>query len=284
MAGVEGPDFIIAGPGRAGTTWLYRCLHEHPDVLMPYKNNSHTDSVNYFDGENYHKGQEWYLSHFDHYESESLIGEETPQYIHSPLAPGRIHEHYPDVQLFFTLRNPVDRAFSHYWFQKSRDEINIDFETGINNTNFYRVWLIPGYYYHHIQSYLKYFDEDQIHLLFFDDLVEDDHKYIKDVYRKIGVDDSFTPSTLDQTVNESWAFGRFYSKMVGQLTNTLPKPAVKKLKPVHVFAQNAFMSVSKYDKGPSTEAQTQLINIFEDDVRKLSRYANRDLNHWLEVS
>ena len=112
------PDFIIIGAQRSGSTSLYNYLIEHPHIhpgLMK--------EVHFFDN-NYHKGVNWYRSFFPlsahiryldrTHRRRFLTGEATPYYLYYPHAPRRIHATCPDVKLIVLLRNPVERAYSHY--------------------------------------------------------------------------------------------------------------------------------------------------------------------------
>src|SRR5437762_1657829 len=111
------PDYIIVGAQKSGTTSLWAYLNEHPYV-QPVLNKE----TNYFDS-NYNRGPAWYRSHFPLMKrdnscatpvSKTLTGESCANYIFHPLAPQRAAETVPRAKIIFLLRNPVDRAFSHY--------------------------------------------------------------------------------------------------------------------------------------------------------------------------
>ena len=72
--------------------------------------------THYFDiEENYSKGMKFYEQYFDGRVNEILIGQTAPFYLYLDYVPERIYKSLPDVRLIFILRNPVDRAYSHYW-------------------------------------------------------------------------------------------------------------------------------------------------------------------------
>jgi hypothetical protein len=191
------PDFIVAGVAKSATTWIYECLKEHPEIYMPEK-----DSINYFDL-NYHRGNKWYSPFFEDALEDDIIGEESPAYIHMPKVPRRIAEDLSNVSIVFSLRNPVDRAYSHYWHVYSRGKRDREFEDIWSNSGMYRDFIYQGFYHHHIQRFLEFFDEDQIKLVFFDDLKEDDESFIKEIYDFIGADSTYEPSKLRKKVNEA---------------------------------------------------------------------------------
>lgn len=101
------PDFLVIGAQRAGTTALYEYLRRHPDIAGPA-----WKEVNYFDV-HYRRGEAWYRGHFP-MRSHAIVGEASPSYLFHPLAPRRVGALLPDVRLIALLRNPVDRALSHY--------------------------------------------------------------------------------------------------------------------------------------------------------------------------
>ena len=110
---VARPNFIIIGTGKSGTTSLYNYLTQHPQVLPAIKKEIYFWS-RYFD-----KGIDWYLAHFPPIPEETkfLTGEATPTYINSWHTPERLFSFFPKIKLILILRNPVDRAVSHYYHE-----------------------------------------------------------------------------------------------------------------------------------------------------------------------
>jgi hypothetical protein len=107
------PSFLIIGVQKGGTTSLYRYLEQHPSIASAY-----AKEVHFFDNHtqayNYGKGLAWYRSNFVYQWQADITGEGTPDYIFDPNAPHRIAKALPEVKLIVLLRNPVDRAYSHY--------------------------------------------------------------------------------------------------------------------------------------------------------------------------
>lgn len=112
------PHFLILGTQKGGTSSLFLYLAEHPQVMPGMMK-----EVHYFDLK-HAKGMEWYRAHFprqDALERASdklgrrvITGEASPYYLFHPLAPQRIARQLPNVKLIVLLRDPVERAFSHY--------------------------------------------------------------------------------------------------------------------------------------------------------------------------
>jgi hypothetical protein len=113
------PDFLIVGAMKCGTTSLYRYLIGHPCVAPALKKQV------YFFSNDYQKGLGWYRAHFPtvlgRYRARiwnkqlCITGEASPSYLLHPHIPRRIWKAMPYVRLIAVLRNPVDRAYSHYY-------------------------------------------------------------------------------------------------------------------------------------------------------------------------
>lgn len=131
------PDFIIIGARKSGTTFLYQNLVSQRGFLPAYKK-----EVQFFD--KFHgRGVDWYRAHFPTGVAMAasarwtrrpvLTGEASPLYLFHPRAPERIRHLLPDVKLIVLLRNPVDRAYSHYGHQLRRGIGAATFEGALEN-------------------------------------------------------------------------------------------------------------------------------------------------------
>jgi hypothetical protein len=129
------PDYIIAGAQKAGTTSLWAYLNEHPRVERAI-----TKEMHFFDN-NYERGTQWYRLHFPlqrceepraRMEPSILTGESSAYYMLHPLAPQRIADTVPAAKIILLLRNPVDRAFSHYQLKLRRRQEFLSFEDAID--------------------------------------------------------------------------------------------------------------------------------------------------------
>src|SRR3984885_6145785 len=122
------PAFIIIGASRSGTTSLYDWLTSHPDVSAATRKELH-----YFTDRNYHKGPRWYRSQFPLARPGRITGESTPQMLYHPLSPERAAADLPATTRFIALlRDPVDRAISHYWQIRRAGRESEDLETALS--------------------------------------------------------------------------------------------------------------------------------------------------------
>lgn len=125
------PDYLLIGTKRGGTTSMARWLLEHPDVRGLYPAIERRKGTYFFDV-NYHRGHDWYRSHFPVRAvhelrgrlrgRRQLIGDATPYYLHHPHAAERARRHAPDARVIVLLRHPVDRAVGH-WAERTRNGV-----------------------------------------------------------------------------------------------------------------------------------------------------------------
>lgn len=121
----ELPSYFIVGAKRAGTTSLDEYVVDHPFVLRGLVEKG----CRYYDV-NYHRGPDWFARHLplradvDRLEASlggrPIFGESSPYYCFHPEAPARIAGDVPDGRLLFVLRDPVERAWSHYRYEVAR--------------------------------------------------------------------------------------------------------------------------------------------------------------------
>ena len=174
------PAFLIVGGQRCGTNSLYEYLAAHPNVGRARP----LSEVHYFDL-NYEKGERWYRGHFPTRAKAALAerqtgsvlicGESSPYYMFNPLAPQRIADSLPDAKLIVLLRNPVERAYSHYQHERSQGREPLSFAAAIEQETErlageeQRIGGDPGYVgvHHQRHSYLaRGLYADQLERLF----------------------------------------------------------------------------------------------------------------------
>ena len=192
------PDFLILGAQRGGTTSLFRYLEQHPDVLASTRKELH-----YFDYQ-FERGSRWYRGHFPltarraaHLRagrSLLLTGEATPYYLACPQAPRRAAATVPGARLIALLRNPIDRAWSHYRMARWQARETLSFQAAIDaepqrlageyeklgaDDTYYSAsyhqqsYLTRGLYLRQIQEWLRYYPREQLLLLVSEDFYRD---------------------------------------------------------------------------------------------------------------
>lgn len=123
---VSAPDFVIIGTQRGGTTSLHAYLRAHPDIQTPAKKEIH------FLTDRFERGAEWYIGQFPSVVPVgTLVGEATPYALFHPLAPQRLLDVAPGARIIALLRNPVERAYSHYLHERARGHESLSFEDAV---------------------------------------------------------------------------------------------------------------------------------------------------------
>lgn len=163
------PELLIVGAKRGGTTSLWHYLSEHPGLLAQFPTPNAKGT--YFLSEEWHRGERWWRSHFADERTRSraedslgyppVTGESSPYDLYHPLAPGRAARVAPDALVVAVLRNPVDRAYSH-WKERSRHTETLSFAEAIDAEaertagEEARILADPGYvsFPHRHQSYV----------------------------------------------------------------------------------------------------------------------------------
>ena len=203
------PSFIIIGAQRCGTTSLFNYIIQHPSVKKPLYKEIHFFD-NYYGA--YNLGFSWYRGHFpfnifSHLKTNTqnprfITGEATPYYMFHPLCPLRIKEALPDVKLIAILRNPVERAYSHYQhsvregyetmsfkeaLEKETARLKSEREKILSIPDYYSFnhnrysYLSRGIYINQLQNWRKYFPKEQILILRSEDLFYD----LSNVYNRL---------------------------------------------------------------------------------------------------
>lgn len=198
--GKTGPDFLIIGSAKCGTTSLYDYLIRHP-LISP----AAEKEIHFFDWF-YHRGLSWYLRRFPRLSLDSLTGEATPSYIDHPLACWRIHSVYPGVKQILVLRDPTNRTISDYHHQvrnrlehRSLEEaIKAEMrvldqlsEEDIVEGRYYNPlgYVSSSLYVYHLKRWLKYFPRGQILVLRSEDLFRNPPETVRRCFDFLGLPD-----------------------------------------------------------------------------------------------
>ncbi len=192
------PFYIGLGGHKCASTWIYSCLFEHPEICIPQKD-IHFFALDHL----FENGYEWYEHNINkHYEGERCIVDFSVLNFSSPKSAERIFSRYPDLKLFACLRNPVDRAWSHYLqdLKKGHIEKSVTFEDALELDPRY---IQYGKYKSHYGSYLSYFKKNQIAIFSFKALQNNPSLFIQNLYSYFEVDSQFEPSVLNRKLNKA---------------------------------------------------------------------------------
>jgi len=187
---IRKPEFIVCGVQKSGTTALSYYLSKHRNISMMPKGETH-----FFDNnENYQKGPDAFdfLTKAD---EKKIIGQNSSTYIYS-YVPERIKKYFPHVKLIFILRNPVSRAYSHYWHAVSKFREDLSFEDALNveeerisKSLFHLMnysYKSSGHYMEMISNFLEFFPKEQMYFIIFEQFKKDPKTEINNYLKFIG--------------------------------------------------------------------------------------------------
>ncbi|MDA9981344.1 sulfotransferase domain-containing protein [Gammaproteobacteria bacterium] len=235
MMQMKNLDFIVIGAQKSATTSLYRYLQQHPKIFMP----ADKEAPFFSHDRLYQSGWEAFAgTQFGSAPTDKLWGTVSPQYMYDMRAPSRIAKHMPHAKLIALLRNPVERAHSHYRMAVRRGtekrsfptvvddlrrpglgqgnrnasvlELHPDPGTVISEDMYYLAWSEYG---RALKMYRQYFDEDQILVLYMDELKSNPRETVQMILEFIGAEGGVIPANVGKVyhrggtqriIPESW--------------------------------------------------------------------------------
>ena len=179
------PSFIFIGPDKTGSSWLFEYLRSHPQCFVP-----ECKDIYFFD-RYFNKGIGWYLGFFRDSNS-AVSGEICHDYLFSIDAANRIFSFNPDIKLLTSLRNPVDRSFSHYLYLVRSGITKMDFWGA---TTKYPEIIDNSLYFKHLKSYFGLFPHKNICVLDFNTLKSSQADYAATICKFLDID-FYDPSNI----------------------------------------------------------------------------------------
>lgn len=272
------PDFIAVGPGRTGTTWLHESLRDH--VCLP-----RIKEIHFFKWY-YSKGLRWYAQHFRTCSRNLPIGEICPSYFNFVPARERILNDLPDCKIICTLRDPVERLYSHYKLMRPLWGTRSSFEEALVE---YPDMMDASCYATHVKAWQDAFGQSRVLILFYDDLKSNPQRYLDTACSFIGI----PKIDLNQT------------RIGARKTNEAPRlPRSRRLALASSLVLERLRS-SGFDLiidiwkrswlwemctgggenyGPlSLETETRLREHFQEEVEDLERLTGRNLCAWKQA-
>lgn len=309
------PDFFIVGAAKAGTTSLYHYLEQHPQIYMsPIKEPNHFSSdtllealrpsaikrlqalhiPEFLKSDMSHKihrayitDRAEYLQLFRFADPKKKTGEASPAYLYSKVAAAAIYAYNPKAKIIIILRDPVQRAFSHYLMDRKLAFTTSTFEEALEEDKAHQpkswgstsLYLELGAYYEQVKRYYSIFPPEQIFLILSTELRQQTSKTIKNLYRFLEVDENFTPSTSEQhnaavvprnaLVFKLLRFSTLRVKIRRMLKNGKIKNWLRKI---------AFTPPES--TRPDEKTILKLRDFYREDINKLSQLTGKDLSSW----
>jgi hypothetical protein len=276
------PDFIAVGPPRTATTWLEKVLEGRVGLPGGIKE---TD----FFGGRFDLGIAWYAEHFRECDPVKPIGEICPVYFDSPSARERIARHLPGCRIICTLRDPIERLYSHYRLLRREGWIGeMTLEQALAKD---LKWSGPGnlhgssHYATHLREWQRVFGKDRVLTLLHDDLIADPNEYLDRICAFVGIE----PFALDtaqarERINmverapRNWRMARRARKIRDRMIRRRWYRLLSASQPVWDFCAGRGALFGPLDPDLETQLRQQL----RTEIEELEALLQCDLSRWKE--
>ncbi len=273
-------NFLVVGVQKGGTTILDSYLRQHSNICMGKRKEIHffdnetrftADTIDYDD----------YHALFDRQPEHLIVGESTPIYSYWKPSPKRIWEYNKKMKLILLLRNPIERAYSHWNketlnYQESKGEIveQLSFYNALINEKERCKEALPlqhriysyidrGFYTQQIDRLLHYFPEQQILILKSESLKHHTEATLAKIYSFLEMEiPEFTPIKVK-------------------------KPSKDTVRTINMISPTSFPDRNRANMGHYVDElgdkeKGYLIKIYTNEIRQLEKRLDWDCNHWLE--
>jgi len=278
-------NFFLIGTPKSGTTSLYHYLEQHPEVFVPKVKEPHFFSTpevtnTYYKTEFITK-KEMYESMYKGASNEKIIADFSSSYLYHSKASKRIFEYNPQAKIVAVLRNPIERALSHYLMDVSQGYISTPIDRILENSNefepYYQQYVSLGEYEKQLKPYLEIFPKHQVKIMLSDHFFENPQNFLAELFTFLEVDINFKPET--KTMFNQYKEPRF--KWIGKLKQS---PVVQKVllrmpSSIKKPLTNLFFDSSK-EKPNFQKAQVWLANYYEESIQLTEQLIDKPLDSW----
>jgi len=282
-------DFFIVGAPKAGTTSLFYYLNKNKGICM-----SSIKEPNFFSSQDLKIQKIYYdsliLDNLKEYEriftpknKQQIIGEASVSYLFYPNVANRIFDYNPRSKIIIILRDPVERAFSHYSMdlrlghvKQSLDEL---FDLGLNNKDnlFFQQYILLGQYYEQVNRYIEVFGRENICVKFYDELKLDASSFYSDILKflhqendhNIDFNQPFNKSKLPSNKFIKWLYSWPIIRKISLIF--LPLSVIEFIN-IKFFKENNNIITN--------DLKSKLHSFFLEDIEKLEKLLSKDLKSW----
>ena len=282
------PDFMIIGAPKAATTTLRGKLGNHPGIIM----SDPKEPMFFSNPEVNARGMDWYASLFESARPDQICGEASTTYMRFPYteSPNTLNP-WPAIsklektpRFIYAMRNPVDRAYSHYVHHKRYGQTST-FEEAIKENP---VYLNCSRYEAQMNEFRKHLPDATIYPVTFEDLTRNREATTARILEFLGVSAHIPPDPHVSKMNREHE-----TQLLSAKLNLLPGSKLAKkvlpLKARHAIKNRILNSV--FGRGIKEqikaepmlpETRQRLIDMFEPDVQMAEQLLNQPLPHWRE--
>lgn len=285
-------DAMIVGAEKSGTTSFHRYLAGHPDIIT----HDHLEMAFFVNDSEYNEGYDSAFNrYFGPHGGNGFYLAKNVGCMYFQQAIERMHKHNQKMRLMAMLRNPVDRAYSAYWFarQMGREDKN-SFEEAIAAEELrvasgkdchrrYNAYLMRGLYSEQLRNMYAVFPEEQVHVVLFDEFKGGAEQVVAAAVRFLGL----PPMAFASGKKHNKTAGirsRWIAQSLGgdSLLNGIARAVLP-----HKIRYRIKSFVRKFNKTeiaippmlPSTRERLQ--QYYREDILQLESMLGRSLGNWL---
>lgn len=270
------PNFLIIGGMRCGTTSLASYLRSHSQAFV-----SIPKEIRFFD-RRFDLGVDWYAGHFAASGGAIAIGEASPGYMYSEGALQNMSSIIPGARLVAIIRNPVDRAYSHYWHRRARGVETLSFSgalaaeasrlvSGDRRQRYDFSYFDRGRYLDQLQTVCRYFPRSSLLILLTEDLAHHPNETYRDLCTFLGIEPEPPPA---RGATEANRYTGFKSIRLQRQTQRWPRTLRRIIGRINTQPE----SYPPMDP----RIREQLLKRYDAENRALKSWLGRDLPGWDE--
>ncbi|MDR8392618.1 sulfotransferase [Aliifodinibius sp. S!AR15-10] len=294
---------FIVGAAKSGTTALYYLLSQHPGICTPV-----VKEPNYFSnienssdpvhpgngpGDNgtvWTEDQESYHNLYRPGKDHTMKLDASVSYLYSTTAAAQIANYDPESNIIIVLRNPIERAFSHYkhLLRDGRETVSFTEALDLEESRIQKGWEFSwhltsmGLYSDQIQRYLNHFEQEQVRIYLLEDIKSDISRVVNEITEFVGLE-AYKYDFQQQEQNESgvarsWLLSRMVNWILGykeQINKVVP-PRISH-KALQLFRT---LNIRKSDLEIADDTRMRLLALFDEDIRETGELIGRNLDAW----
>lgn len=245
-------DFLVIGAQKSGTTALYSYLKNHNEIGLAYEKEMHFfDDEKFFQNNKNVSYTKYEASVKEKSGKERIFGEITPAYLYWQNSCERIWEYNKEIKLIAILRNPIERAYSHWNMSREKgfeqhsfyDAIHLEAQRQKESLPFQSKvfsYVDRGFYAEQIRRFKRFFDDNQILFLKYEDFKINQKESLNTIFEFLGVD----------ATNYEY--------------------------------EHKIIHKREYESKISSEDYNYLLDIFSNDIKEVERLLDWDCSDWLK--
>ena len=281
------PNFFIVGAPRAGTTSLYEYLKQTPSVFMSAKKEPHFFSAIRPPFLRPIVDEKKYLELFKNVKDEIAVGEASTSYLSDHVAPELIHKKIPDSRIIMILRDPVERAFSHYLMARTGLEkrtFHQSLHDYFDKKNFElsKSYVEFGYYSNQIKKYWDVFGKEKVKIIIFEEYIKNVRTKVSEVLRFLEVNEESLNIDNNAIHKYSSPRGEVFKRILGNKTARKLGSRFVNQSENSIF-KKLFLTVD--EKKPKMEEKDKMLlkRIYRNDSLKTQEILGHSLP-WLSLT